>query len=104
VAFGMGIDCPDVCQVVHFGPPTILKLISRRLGELAEMVYAVLKLVKGEFMVQVDDKMKDHVKNFNTCRRYNLFSHFEGNVYNAGSACTWLCKCSSCDEKCNFII
>ena len=21
-AFNMGVDCPDICSVVHFGPPT----------------------------------------------------------------------------------
>jgi len=89
VAFGMGIDCPDVRQVVHFGPPDNIEAYIQETGRAGRdglQSVAVLKLVKGEFMVQVDDEMKDYVKNFNTCRRYNLFSHFEGYVYNAGSA------------------
>ena len=37
IAFGMGIDCPDVRQIVHIGPPDDIESSYKRLVVLAEM-------------------------------------------------------------------
>ena len=36
VPFGMGVDCPDIRQIVHVGLPDD---VSKKQAELAEMVY-----------------------------------------------------------------
>ena len=32
VAFGLGINCPDVCQIVHFGMPVDLESYIQETG------------------------------------------------------------------------
>ena len=107
VAFGMGIDCPDVHQVVHFGPPDNIEAYIQengRAGRDGQQSVAVIELINGELMVQVDDEMKEYGNNLDVCRRYKLFTKFEGYIYNADSACTCCDLCSrfcncSCDEN-----
>ena len=38
MAFGLGVDCPDVRQVVVYGLPSVGNLLSRRQGERDETV------------------------------------------------------------------
>ncbi len=33
VAFGMGVDCPDVRQVIHFGAPDNIEFNIQKLGK-----------------------------------------------------------------------
>ena len=32
VAFGMGIDCNDVCLIIHYGPPTDAEMYVQEIG------------------------------------------------------------------------
>uniref|UniRef100_A0A1X7T1S6 DNA 3'-5' helicase n=1 Tax=Amphimedon queenslandica TaxID=400682 RepID=A0A1X7T1S6_AMPQE len=32
IAFGMGINCPDVCKVIHYGPPDDLESCTQEIG------------------------------------------------------------------------
>ena len=37
VAFGMGLDCPDVRIIIHWAPPDDVESYFKRLGEQVEM-------------------------------------------------------------------
>lgn len=104
VAFGMGIDCPDVRQVIHLGPPDSIESYIQetgRVGRDGSESIAVLALVKGVHKHHVDDKMLAYTKNKSVCRRYELFNNFEGYKYNAKSPCTC---CDLCGKACECLL
>jgi len=39
VAFGMGLDCPNVRQIIHWGPSSGIEQYCKRQDEQKEMVY-----------------------------------------------------------------
>ena len=59
VAFGMGIDCPDVENVIHLGPPEDLESYIQetgRGGRDGQKAYATLLVTKG-YRRYVDDEL-----------------------------------------------
>ena len=114
VAFGMGIDCPDVRQIIHVGAPEDIESYIQETGRAGRdglQSIAVLLLVKGQSRHYVDVNMKSYIRNEVTCRREMLFGHFEGHISNAANRCLCcdiclkLCKCESCKTNLkNFYI
>ena len=89
IAFGMGIHCLDVRQIVRVGPPDDVESYIQETGRASagrdgEESIAVLLLLKGArpFM-----DLYNYVKNSSICKRDALFSPFEGYQYNAQSPC-----------------
>ena len=76
-AFGMGIDCPDICTVVHWCPPHDVDAYvqeSGRAGRDGRQAYACL--MYGATNPPPSDIMKGYGCNVNVCRRKLLFKHF----------------------------
>ena len=113
VAFGMGIDCPDIHQIIHGGAPEDIKSYIQETGHAGRdgmQSIAVLLLVKGQSRHYVNMNMKSYIRNEVTSRREMLFGHFEGHISNTASRCLCcniclkLCKCESCKTNLeNFI-
>jgi len=69
-AFSMGIDIPDVREIVHWGPPCNLKQYVQEIGRAGrdgENAQAILLYEKAGRYV---------VRSMTECRRLNLFKHY----------------------------
>ena len=99
VAFGMGVDCR---QIIHLGPPKDTESYIQetgRAGRDGEHAVAVMMIVKGVRMINVDVDMHKYIHS-NSCRRNILFKDFEGYFHNPCTPCMCCdicftaCKCS----------
>ena len=80
IAYGMGVNCQGVQRVVYFGPSKSLECYiqeSGRCGHQGELSYAVL-LFNGVTLRTADDSMKEYIEVKYSCRRKELFKHFDG--------------------------
>lgn len=71
IAFGMGIDCAYIRQIIHVGPPDDVESYIQETGRAGrdnQRSLAALLLVKGATHV-MEATMKEYCKNNNACRR-----------------------------------
>lgn len=95
-AFGMGIDCPDIRRVIHWGPPSEVDHYVQEAGRAGrDGLPAEALLLYAKAMHHVKDKMQEYGKNVDVCRRKLLFKDFIlGQVAPVSSH---VAKCSCCD-------
>ena len=105
-AFGMGIDCPNVHRVFHWGPPNSISMYVQEVGRCGrdgKPSIATLYLVHG--YCNVDDDMVNYCQQNNSCRREILMAPFvdqQGAICKPSTmhlccdVCERLCKCSLC--------
>ena len=101
VTFGMGIDCPDVCHIIHYGPPDDLESNIQetgRAGRDGKIACATLLVTKG-YKRYTNDEMHKYVKNDTMCRRVMLFSQMEG--YHAVPSQQMCLCCDVCQLNCS---
>ena len=105
IAFGMGIDCPDVRQVVHWGISDDIEMYmqeSGRGGRDGKSACALLYYKKSDLdSRRTTQAMIDYCKNTSVCRRSLLLKHFDFNAHSAhGCSCCDVCSnypsCSDC--------
>ena len=108
IAFGMGIDCVDVRQVIHWGPSSDIESYVQECGRAGRNGLpsnAVLFWKTADFRFQ-SKEMELYCRGQEECRRAKLMSYFDcTNNSIAGckccDVCAAKCKCTthSCDCK-----
>ncbi len=105
IAFGMGLDCPNVRRVIHWGVPSDVESYLQetgRAGRDGKPATAILHYggldMKG---TRVNDDMRDYCK-LQECRRKFLLKDFDtqDSVDVHGCKCCDICSASCTCEKC----
>ena len=108
VAFGMGVNPPDVHRVYHCGPPSDIEMYVQEVGRggrdglptVATLYYA--KSLKRF----VDKTMVQYAEESTSCRRDKLFGDFD--MYKRSSInvgcnccdiCSLICACDKCEKN-----
>lgn len=107
IAFGMGIDYTDICQVIHFGAPTSAEDLVQQSGRAGRAGQPATSItIKNSLLPGTSPVIKEFVREkMNKCRRKVHFKPFFG-VTEVKSAsplcsccdyCSTLCTCGNCD-------
>lgn len=91
VAFGMGIDCPDIRWVIHWGPPSDNEEYIQETGRAGcdgLPCYAVLYYSRRDIGYQyMDTSIVNYCKNNTDCHRKCLFSDFDYDPFDKPKDC-----------------
>ena len=105
VAFGLGVNIPDIRTVVHFGTCedecTYIQAVGRA-GRDKQLSTAVLLVRKGENQ-HVNKVMEQYCQNTSICRREILFTDYDWTRQKEENCsccdiCSEKCTCGKCSE------
>ena len=101
IAFGMGLDCPNVRQVILWGPASDTEGMIQQTGRAGRDGYLSCALIlyeKHDSQLTSDGMMK-FCQNIDMCRREQLFKGFD-NFESIQKPCTPCRCCDICALKC----
>ena len=74
IAFGLGVNCPDVRQIVHVGMPEDVESYIQETGRAGrDGDTALATLLKARTYHHCDKNIKEYTANTSICRRDTLF-------------------------------
>ena len=107
IAFGMGINCPNIRQVIHWGAPEDPEMYlqeSGRAGRDGGPAQAILVRHTHDSKF-ASKQMLEYIKNTSQCRRSMFLRDFPGCTEVSGKSCMCcdvcasLCTCDQCIKK-----
>ena len=109
IAFGMGLDCPNIRRIIHLGPPNDIESYLQETGRAGrdnQPAKAILYHNKSDLKVQhIQESMKAYCRNTELCRRGLLLKDFDQEEtpnISTDSVCTCICMCCDiCSKKCS---
>ena len=104
IAFGLGIDCPNIRQIYHVGAPEDIESYVQATGRAGrDGKQSVAVLLKKKHRHPVGRAMQEYADNDSKCCRETLFQDFES--YSSPSfpskcmccdICSKICTCDQC--------
>ena len=106
IAFGMGIDCPNVRQVVHFGAPCDIESYVQETGRAGRDGLPELALLLTKpTCSKLEKSMAEYIANNKTCRRKQLFENFDNYETRVIVACCDICtNIAAYIDYCKFVV
>ena len=106
IAFGIGIDCPDVRQVIHWRVPEDVETYVQETGQAGQdglLSCAALLHGRGDLGKKTSKQMKVYCTNAEKqCRKVLLFSDFDGTRRVSTEVKGCQC-CDICREYCTCV-
>ena len=112
LTFGLGINCPDVCQIVHVGIPVDLESYIQEIGHAGKTGHLVLVTLLKAITYHVYEKsIKGYTGKDSQYRRDAPFQkmesyrqiHIGSNCY-CCDVCALVCGCCSCSQKLAIVV
>ena len=108
LAFGMGIDCPDIRQVIHWGTPEDADLYVQEIGHAGRdgnQALAILIKRRRNYH-KIDNSMIALQNNGTVCQRFTLYSNMDNYQHQVCApsclccdVCVLNCICQSCKHN-----
>lgn len=103
VAFGLGINCPDIRRVIHFGIPVDVEMYVQQVGRAGRDCISsrcMMFVGKGVYKRFCDKQILQYCSNKDECRRSFLYSRFLSYKQDKSIYHTCMC-CDICSLYCN---
>ena len=101
VAFGMGLDCPCVRQIIHWGPSQDVDMYVQERGRAGRdgLLFMVNLFWRQSDQMNTAITMMEYCRNNDACRRQALFKDFEDRHLVATPSTQCKC-CDICAKNC----
>ena len=96
----MGLDCPNVRHIIHWGPSADIESYIQETGRDGYLSRAVLYHSAADYRFS-SNAMVNYCKNTTECNRKLLFNEFDEFEDDLVSPCTLCLCCDVCKSMCN---